>query len=75
MGGKPVKPSVVQDNTGSIVNEVQIHQAEIVNPDLKYILYMLVTIQIIQLFIVFYKVWARNLKKKYVTRAKSMELL
>lgn len=71
----PPKQNANQQTTGTVINEVQIHQAEIVNEDLKAVLYILAATHIIQLIIVFYKIWAKNLKKKYLERSKSVELL
>lgn len=62
-------------NTGTVVNTVDIHLAHIVNQDLQVILFMLVTIQMIQLGITIYRMWRSNIKKKYLQRTKSMELL
>lgn len=65
-----------QQTTGTVINEVEIHQAEVVNKDLKIVLYLLlVTIQLIQLIMVIYKIWCKNLKKKYLKRAQSQELI
>lgn len=74
MGGKTSKPEV-KDNAGSIINEVEIHQAQIVNSDLIFILYVIAIVHIIQLVMTFYKIWSKNMKKRYLTRARSVEIL
>lgn len=74
MGGKTSKP-VVKDNAGSIINEIEIHQAEITNSDLIFILYVVAIVHVIQLVLAIYKMWSKNMKKRYMARAKSVELL
>lgn len=68
MGKQSSKP-IKNENSGGIVNEIQIHQAEIVNSEIPVILYCLLLIQILQLLITFYKMWKRNLKKRYLIKA------
>lgn len=74
MGGKSSKPEV-KTNAGAIINELQIHQAEVINTDLIVILYIIAIVHLIQLVMAIYKMWTRNLKKRYLTRAKSVEIL
>lgn len=74
MGGKTTKP-VVQDSAAAVINEIEIHQAEIVNADLITILYIIALAHILQLIMFLFKIWRRNLKKKYLNRANSVEIL
>ena len=74
MGGKSSKP-VIKDNAGSIINEIDIHQAEITNTDLIFILYVVAIVHVIQLVMAIYKMWSKNMKKRYMARAKSMDQL
>lgn len=73
--GKTQSKTTKSDNAGTIVNSIDIQQAEIVNADLIWILYILATIQSIRLVIVLYKMWQRNMKKRYIKRAQSQELI
>lgn len=64
------------DNTGTVVNTVEIsevHQAELIDTELFVLLYILVILGLINLLIRLYKVWQRNMKRKYVRRAASMD--
>jgi len=74
MGGKTSKP-LVKDSAAAVINQIEIHQAEIVNADLITILYIIAAVHILQLCITLYKIWSKNLKKRYLTRAKSTEIL
>lgn len=73
--GKTQSKAPKIDNTGTVINTIDVHQAEIVNADVIWILYLLAIIQTVQLVIVLIKVWQRNLKKKYMQRSKSQELI
>lgn len=72
MGKTVSKPSA---NSGTVVNTVEIHQAEVVNSDLFIILYIIVIISAIKLTFQIYKMWQRNLKRRYITRAQSVDLV
>lgn len=75
MGKTASKPS---DNSGTVVNTVEvneIHQAEVVNSDLFIILYIIVIMSATKLTIQLYKMWQRNLKRRYMTRAQSVDLV
>lgn len=66
------------ENTGAVVNTVEInevHQAEVVNTELFVALYILVALSIIKLTIQMYKLWKNNLKRKYMRRAVSMDVV
>lgn len=65
-----------QSNAGTVVNTVEvneIHKAEVVNSELFIILYMMLTLCVINLTIKVYKLWQKNLKRRYITRALSTE--
>lgn len=74
MGTTPSKQAS-QQTTGTVINEVEIHQAEIVNSDIRIVLYLIVIILVIQMVMTIYKMWCKNLKRKYLARAPSRELL
>lgn len=65
------------DNTGTVQNniELEIHQAEIVNTELFIILYIMLVIQVANLACKIYKAWHHNLKRRYITRAQSIDLV
>lgn len=66
------------ENLGAVVNTVEInevHQAEVVNTELFVALYILVALSIIKLVIQMYKLWKNNLKRKYMRRAVSMDVV
>lgn len=66
------------ENLGAVVNTVEInevHQAEVVNTELFVALYILVALSIIKLTIQMYKLWKNNLKRKYMRRAVSMDVV
>jgi len=70
------KPSVkTAENTGAIVNEIEVHQAEVVNTDLTILLYLIFISQVLNLLIKIYKAWQKNLKRKYADRYKSADQL
>lgn len=63
--GKP--QSKVQDNTGTVVNDIQIQPATIENTDLVVCIHIITVILALQLIYKAYKIFHKNLKKKYVT--------
>lgn len=64
------------ENSGTVVNDIEIiNQAEIVNKDIIVLIYIIVCVHIIKLSISLYKMWQRNLKKRYVQRAQSTDKL
>lgn len=69
--------SKATDNSGTVVNnvEVKLQQAEIVDSELFALLYILVTIQIMSFIYKLYKTWHRSVKRRYITRAPSMDLV
>lgn len=74
MGKSQSKPT---DNSGTVVNNVavKVQQAEIVDSELFTLLYILVAIQIMSCIYKLYKTWHRHVKRRYVTRAPSMDLV
>lgn len=60
------------DNTAKVLNDIE---AKLVNTALFVLLYVMVAVLIIYLLSKLYKVWHRNVKHRYVTRAQSLDLV
>lgn len=63
MGGTKSKT----DNSGTVVNDIQIQPASIENTDLIVCVHLITAILIIQFLYKIYKIFHKNIKKKYVT--------
>lgn len=53
------------NNAGTVVNEIEIHQAEIVNTELFVLLYVIVFLCVVKVLLELQKKWRRSLKKRY----------
>lgn len=61
MGGKSTKV----DNEGNIVNTIEVQPATLTNVDILICLYIITTLSILSFLYKLYKVWHKNIKKKY----------
>jgi len=62
MGSKTSKP----ENTGTVINDIQIQPASVENTDLIVCIYIITALLIVQFVYKLYKIFHRNMKKKYV---------
>lgn len=57
------------ENTGEVINEIQIQPARLENLDLKICMYICTIIMVLRFIYTLYKIQRKNLKKKFINAA------